>query len=90
MTYSLYIIAPDGQRYESVRQKDITYSIEEALVGEYSVSITAYNVLGQKGMAYSTTVNVLGKTAVPVDVTGINLVGNNGSAIISWDLHPLS
>lgn len=53
--------------------------------GEYTLSITAYNILGVPSMVVTQTYTVLGRFAVPSDVTGFSINTLGPTSYLSWD-----
>lgn len=88
VTYDLYVKAPDGTRQDAVGVSDLSHEFLDVQNGDYKISITPINVLGQKGSAYVTSVTVYGKLAVPADVTGVAVRSYNGQGLATWAEHP--
>ena len=86
--YDLYVKAPDGTRKDAVGISDLSYELLDVQIGEYQISITPINVLGQKGAAYTKAVTVYGKSAPPSNVTGVAVRSYNGQGLATWDEHP--
>lgn len=88
VAYDVYAVAPDGERFESVGQRATSYEITDTLIGDYTVTVVARDVLGHKSQAYVESVTVLGKTAPPVQVAGLEVRSFNGQGIAKWQAHP--
>jgi predicted phage tail protein len=62
--------------------------IPDALPGQYTIRVLAINSLGLRSMPLEYIGTVLGKTAPPSGVTGLQIQVQGGSALLSWDTHP--
>jgi predicted phage tail protein len=56
--------------------------------GDYVVTVKAVSSLGVRSVPYTFTVTVLGKTARPLDVTGLQMTVQADTGILQWDSHP--
>jgi predicted phage tail protein len=56
--------------------------------GDYVVTVKSVSSLGVKSVPYTFTVTVLGKTARPLDVTGLQMTVQADTGILQWDSHP--
>jgi predicted phage tail protein len=88
VTYDVYVVAPDGSRFESLRQKATSYEVVDTLVGDYVFTVWANDVLGHQSQGYTETISILGKTANPTNVTGLAVKALNGGGLVVWDSHP--
>ena len=88
VAYQVYVIAPDGTRFSSDRQQATFYEVAETLPGVYEVAITALDVIGNKSVKTSVSVDVYGKTAPPVAPVNLAVKSFSGAGTITWDLHP--
>lgn len=65
-----------------------TFSIKDAAPGTYNVQIRSVSAIGVKSVPYSLTASVLGKTARPADVTGLQMTVQGGTGVLQWTDHP--
>lgn len=56
--------------------------------GYYEFTLTAVNAIGRRSLPRTTTWEVVGKTAPPVDITGFTVIKSSGVAVASWLQHP--
>lgn len=61
--------------------------ILDAAVGTYQITIKAISSLGIKSAPYTLTASVLGKTAKPADVAGLQMTVQADTGILQWDSH---
>lgn len=54
----------------------------------YDFRVAAINTVGASAYSPATTKEILGLTAAPADVTGVELQLLDSDAMLSWDLHP--
>lgn len=78
----------DGNFVELAPSSVPSVQIDNILEGAYTVNIVAVNALGYRSAPYTFQADVLGALAPPDDVTNLQLAAQNGTALISWDLHP--
>ncbi len=65
-----------------------TLELLDTPTGDYEFSIKAVSAFGIKSPALEFTKSVLGKTAKPADITGLQLVSIGANGLLQWDLHP--
>lgn len=65
-----------------------TLELLDTPTGDYEFSIKAVSAFGVKSPALTFVKSVLGKTAKPADITGLQLVSIGSTGLLQWDLHP--
>lgn len=67
-----------------------TNSLEllDADTGNYTITVYAANILGGRSVPLTFSASVLGKTARPSDVTGLQLIAQGATGLLTWDQHP--
>lgn len=78
----------DGQN--ALEETVLTPSLEllDAIIGNYEITVYAVSAVGRRSLPYTYSATVLGKTARPADITGLQLVAQGASALLQWELHP--
>jgi hypothetical protein len=59
-----------------------------ATAGNYVITVQAVSALGVKSQIYQFEATVLGKTALPSDVTGLQMTVQSDTGLLQWDSHP--
>jgi len=59
----------------------------DAQPGQYTVSVKSVSAIGVKSQPYTFVVTVFGKSALPADITGLQMTAQGESGILQWDLH---
>jgi len=62
--------------------------LSDAQPGDYSISVQSVSPIGAKSVPYTFLKSVLGKTAAPADVTGLQMTVQGETGVLQWDLHP--
>lgn len=60
----------------------------DAAPGEYTITIRAVTAIGAKSAPYTFLASVLGKTAKPADVTGLQMTVQADTGLLQWNSHP--
>lgn len=71
---------------QTVRSNSI--EVLNAETGNYAITVYALSAIGKQSLPYTFAAAVLGKTARPADVTGLQIAAQGTSALLQWDLHP--
>lgn len=58
-----------------------------AATGDYAITVRAVKGTGVKSQPYTFTVSVLGKSARPSDITGLQMTVQADTGILQWDSH---
>jgi len=59
-----------------------------ATAGNYVITVQAVSALGVKSQIYQFEATVLGKTALPSDVAGLQMTVQSDTGLLQWDSHP--
>lgn len=78
----------DQQNLVQYTTQSASLELLDCEVGTYIITIYALNITGKKSAAYTFTASVLGKTANPANVTGLQLVAQGANGLLQWDQHP--
>lgn len=62
--------------------------LSDAKAGEYTVTIRSVDAVGSKSAAYTYIGSVLGKTAKPADITGLQMTVQADTGLLQWETHP--
>lgn len=62
--------------------------LTDAKAGDYTVSVRSIDSIGTKSVAYVYLVSVLGKSAKPSDITGLQMTVQSDTGLLQWDSHP--
>ncbi len=87
-TSYLLEIRVDQQNLVQYTTQSASLELLDCEVGTYIITIYALNITGKKSAAYTFTASVLGKTANPANVTGLQLVAQGANGLLQWDQHP--
>lgn len=64
-----------------------TLELTNTATGDYQITVRAANSLGVKSQPYTFTASVLGKTARPADIAGLQMTVQADTGILQWDTH---
>ena len=78
----------DQQNLVQYTTQSASLELLDCEVGTYIITVYALNITGKKSAAYTFTASVLGKTANPANVTGLQLVAQGANGLLQWDQHP--
>lgn len=87
-TSYLVEIRIDQQNLVQYTTQSASLELLDCEVGTYIITVYALNITGKKSAAYTFTASVLGKTANPSNVTGLQLVAQGANGLLQWDQHP--
>ncbi|HET6720590.1 MAG TPA: phage tail protein, partial [Rhodocyclaceae bacterium] len=82
-------IRPDNGNWRLVRRtSESTIDIDGMTPGLWEVSVTAISSTGQPAPAVYSTINILGETVPPSDVTGFTATASDAGIYLDWDDSP--
>ena len=82
--YYVYVISPDGTRYEST-QAETFYELDNAPLGEYKVSVTAISAFGLYSPVFTKALTVVGEVDVPSGIVLVNHITGHDTQFDSRD-----
>lgn len=86
-TYEVSYRIGDGN-YTTVTSVTPNLQLSDAQPGDYTVAVKSINTIGSKSVAYTFVVSVLGKSAKPGDITGLQMTVQSDTGLLQWDSHP--
>jgi predicted phage tail protein len=78
----------DGQNVIEQIANAASLELLDCEVGTYAITIYAVNIVEKRSLPHTFSVTVLGKTARPADITGLQLVAQGATGLLQWDQHP--
>lgn len=78
----------DGNWNQLPDQTATTAEVFPMQPGPVDVRVVAFNRLGVVSQPATASKVLVGKTAIPVDVTGFSVIKSAGFALVSWEMHP--
>lgn len=82
-------IRPSNGNWRLVRRtQESTIDIDGMTPGLWEVSVTAISTTGQPAPAVYSTINILGETVPPSDVTGFTATADDSGIHLDWDDSP--
>ena len=84
-----YLVAYSVSGDNAVEATVTTNSLEllNAVAGNYVITVQAVSATGVKSQIYQFEATVLGKTALPSDVTGLQMTVQSDTGLLQWDSH---
>lgn len=70
------------------RTPSLSAEVLDIAPGEYAFRVAAINTVGVYAYSETTVLEILGLTAAPANVTGVELQALDSLAMVSWDEHP--
>lgn len=77
-----------NDNYTTVTTSTPSLQLTDAKSGDYNVSVRSIDAIGTKSVAYVFVVSVLGKSAKPADITGMQMTVQADTGMLQWDTHP--
>lgn len=78
----------DQGNWEQAECTTNSLQIADAKPGTYEIIVQSVSAIGMKSPIYRFVKPVLGKTAKPADLTGLQMTVQGGTGLLQWDLHP--
>jgi hypothetical protein len=80
--------ADDATYIEMAPRRSLSAELLDLEPERYTFGVKSLNFFGVSSAWSEATVNILGLTAAPADLTGLSIQAAGGLAILRWDLHP--
>lgn len=87
---AFYLVTYSVDNDNAVEATVGTNSLEllNAAAGNYVITVQAVSAQGVKSQIYQFEATVLGKTALPSDVAGLQMTVQSDTGLLQWDSHP--
>lgn len=87
---AFYLVTYSVDNDNAVEATVGTNSLEllNAAAGNYVITVQAVSARGVKSQVYEFEATVLGKTALPSDVDGLQMTVQSDTGLLQWDSHP--
>lgn len=86
-SYDVFLIYPD-RTTNGFNIKQNYFELQDTLLGDYRISVTAKDVLGNKALTYNQDATLVGLAFPPTTVENLAIKSMNNIGYASWKLHP--